>query len=305
MTGLYVQLDVDYFTDDEFIEAGPLAEVLYIRSLCFAKRKMTDGVITSAQLATIGFGIPNLKKHVTALERVGLWTIDDGCWTIKGYLKRNQSKQEIESVKALAREAGEAGNHERWHRPPDGKQSPKCRLCRANWIGSPIAPPMGVTKRVGSPDTETQEETDTDTKSSSSTRSGGSTTQVGPFDKPEPDDDEKRVTLAIARYANLVAADKHNPGAYAHTITKNALSDGLRDQMTLGAKLHPTFDADQLADWQISAVNGHSTRATVPAWTADVDCQVCDGTGYEPDDDNRTVHPCPCRTNPKASLHAN
>lgn len=155
MSGLFVPLDVEYPSDDEFIEAGYVAELLYIRALCFAKRKQTDGSITRSQLPSVALGIPAAKKHAQKLVDVGLWTTTDDGWNIPAYLKRNPSKEEIETTKALAKEAGERGNHERWHIGEDGKPSSKCRLCRADRIGktsgNPIGSPMGGSNRGRSP----------------------------------------------------------------------------------------------------------------------------------------------------------
>ena len=168
MAGLYLPLDVDYFDDEQFIEAGPMAELLYIRGNCFIKRKMLDGKIKRAHLSIIGRGIPNVAKHAQRLVEVGRWRATSEGWTVPAYLKRNPSKAEVEAGQELAREAGVRGNHERWHVGPEGKPSPKCPLCRREAIGSPD---RGA-NRVGSPmtKTETEPKTETDTETSESTQ---------------------------------------------------------------------------------------------------------------------------------------
>ena len=45
MSGLFVPLDVEYDSDDKMIEAGPMAELLYVRGMAFAKRTGSDGNI--------------------------------------------------------------------------------------------------------------------------------------------------------------------------------------------------------------------------------------------------------------------
>lgn len=134
---LFVPLDVEYASDDEFLEAGPLAELLYIRSLCFCKRKMTDGKVKRSQLQVVAGNIPNAAKHAAKLVDVGLWVLDVDGWDVPAYLKRNPSKLEVETERDLAREAGIRGNHERWHVAPDGKPSAKCPICREQMVGSP------------------------------------------------------------------------------------------------------------------------------------------------------------------------
>lgn len=147
--GLFIPLDVEYFSDEEFIEAGPMAELLFIRANCFIKRKRLDGVIKKNQLVQFAHGIPQPKRAVRALIEVGLWEEHGETWTVPSYLKRNPSKKEIETKAELAKESGEYGAHERWH-VQEGRKSPKCRFCIAERMGTPIDPP----NRVGYPTTE-------------------------------------------------------------------------------------------------------------------------------------------------------
>lgn len=135
MSGLFLPLDVEYASDDEFIEAGPLAELLYIRAACFIKRKSLDGRLKRSQLSVVAGNIPQPAKHAAQLVEVGLWVDEGDSWYVPAYLKRNPTKADIEVGKAIQREAGERGNHERWHTGPDGKPSGKCRLCRLERVG--------------------------------------------------------------------------------------------------------------------------------------------------------------------------
>lgn len=197
MAGLFIQLDVEYASDDEFIEAGPMAELLFVRGLCFMKRKKTDGKVKRVQLPNVAGNIPNAAKHAQSLVTVGLWEVTQDGWYCPSYLKRNPSKADIELEQEMAKEAGEKGNHERWHIGADGKPSAKCRLCRADRIAPPIAPPMGAANRVGSPETETEEETQTEPETETTTPSS----QVTQPADPAPGDDR----LAINKIILLVA----------------------------------------------------------------------------------------------------
>jgi hypothetical protein len=127
MVTLYVPLDVNYFEDDKIIRAGPLAELLYVRSLAFAKRNGSDGRITLEQLRYITDGIPNRHRYVTRLTQVGLWEVNGDGWYIAAWLKRNPKAAEVHQVRSRA---GLAGNHRRWHVGPDGVPSHTCELCR-------------------------------------------------------------------------------------------------------------------------------------------------------------------------------
>jgi hypothetical protein len=272
----------ELWTDPEFVECSAMARILFVASLNFAS---DYGVLPDKP--------KQLKMQCLAGDSVDIDALIGELIEHDFYIRRHAP----DGAKVLVIRTFCA--HQRVDKPQPGKWGNPHEWCN---------PPLDVetfdadSQNIPGtiPEPSQREGKGREGKGSFLQSSDIITTPVD-----NSDDDEKLITLAIARYANLVAADKHNPGAYAHTITKNALTDGLREQIRIGARIHPTFDADQLADWQWCAVNGHSTRATVPAWSADLDCQVCDGTGYEPDDDTRTVHECPCRTNPKASLHAN
>lgn len=157
---LYVQLDVNYYHDDEFLQAGALGELLYIRSLCWCKANKTDGKIARAQLALFAHGIP--KRCAQLLVDQKLWVETKNGWTVPAYLKRNKSKAEIETASELAREAGVRGAHERWHIPPEGSPSSKCPLCVGERMGSPHRGANGVA--YPTPETETTPETKPETK---------------------------------------------------------------------------------------------------------------------------------------------
>lgn len=89
--GLFVPLDVNTPDDPKILAAGDRGELVYYRSLCLAKRCMSDGFIATEQLRLLGA----TAKDAGALERTGLWVAVDGGWTIPGFLKRNKSAAEI------------------------------------------------------------------------------------------------------------------------------------------------------------------------------------------------------------------
>ena len=160
MARLFLPLDIEYASDDEFIEAGPLAELLFIRASCFIKRKRQDGQLRHNQLPLISNGIKASRQHAAKLVEVGLWIDEGDHWFVPSYLKHNPSNAEIKASTDIAKEAGIKGNHERWHVGEGNKPNSKCPICVAervaNPIGPPIAPPIGGGNRVGSPTTETE-----------------------------------------------------------------------------------------------------------------------------------------------------
>jgi hypothetical protein len=127
MANLYVPLDVNYAEDDKIVDAGPMAELLYVRSLAFAKRARTNGHIRESQLSIVAARIPRARALAARLVDVHLWERDDSGLYIRAWLKRNLPVDEIAAAKSAA---GALGNHRRWHLPPDGQPNPECAHCR-------------------------------------------------------------------------------------------------------------------------------------------------------------------------------
>ncbi len=131
MPGLFVPLDVNYADDDKIVEAGPMAELLYVRSLAFAKRDRHDGHIRDGQLPIVGARIPRQRQLVDRLVDVGLWERNGSGLYIAAWLKRNLPAEQVTAKKSAA---GARGNHVRWHLPPDGEPSADCEHCRKEGI---------------------------------------------------------------------------------------------------------------------------------------------------------------------------
>ena len=140
---LHVQLDVEYASDPKIIDAGPMAELLYVRALCFAKKRPDDGRLTRSQLTRFAAGIPSPMRHAAKLVEVGAWVETPDGWQIAAWLKRNKSAERIARDTAAKRLKSLMGNHERWH-VKEGKFDPTCELC------NPHSDPRG------DPNSETQ-----------------------------------------------------------------------------------------------------------------------------------------------------
>lgn len=168
--GLYVRLNAEYPTDDEFIEAGPMPELLYVRALCFCKRKLIDGVISAKQLPAIAMGIPSPKRHAKTLVSVGLWEETDEGWLVVGWLKWNKSAKEVQSDRETRQIASAKANHAQYHLPSDGKPgkpSTRCDYCKAEGLvdvpksdpkSEPPTDPDALRSRLPKPKTETETE---------------------------------------------------------------------------------------------------------------------------------------------------
>ena len=105
----FVPLEVDFPDNPRVIGAGPMAELLYMRGLCWAKGHQSDGLLDERQLPRIGFGIPDVDQHAAALVEHGLWAQAEGGYQIIGFLERNPSAEELKKVREMKQKAGAAG----------------------------------------------------------------------------------------------------------------------------------------------------------------------------------------------------
>lgn len=103
--GSYAPLSAHYYKDDAIAEAGPMAELLYVRGLAFCADVLSDGFISDTQLARfVGVGISNPRKHAERLILVGLWEKAEpdllGCegtgYVVKAWAKWNLTKAQIQ-----------------------------------------------------------------------------------------------------------------------------------------------------------------------------------------------------------------
>jgi outer membrane biosynthesis protein TonB len=230
MSGLFIQLDAEYATDEEFIEAGPHAELLYIRALAFCKRKMLDGRFTRNQLAAVALGIPNPRKAADALVAVGLWSVTAEGWEIPAWLKRNKPAAQIVEEREMRRMASVEANHAQHHVGEGKRPSPKCELCRSG--KAPKSAPKSEANRTVWDSTEEEPEPEPEEQP-----------QPQPQEEPEPypeksssklklvepaavDDDDFRTTATIAA---LAIAKKHraeDESSYARSTLGNFENDG-------------------------------------------------------------------------------
>lgn len=114
--GSYAPLSARYYQDDAVAVAGPMAELLYVRSLAFCASQLSDGFVSDVQLTKfVGIGIPTVKRHAQRLCDVGLWVrVEDDLlgggqgYRVSAWLKHNLSRAEIEAKqrKDAERKAG-------------------------------------------------------------------------------------------------------------------------------------------------------------------------------------------------------
>jgi hypothetical protein len=101
--GVYAPLSSRYYMDDAIDQAGPDAELLFLRGLAFSSAAIADGFISARQvIRAVGIGLPDAEESAKTLAEVGLWIPDDSrCgYTIRSWLKWNRSRAEIEALAA-------------------------------------------------------------------------------------------------------------------------------------------------------------------------------------------------------------
>jgi hypothetical protein len=103
--GAYVPLAAQYFMDDAILEAGPDAELLFVRCLSFLASVSSDGFVTDRQMQTIvGLRLRNVPKRVSSLQEVGLLEAVEGGFMVRSWTKWNKSAEEIGKLLARDRE---------------------------------------------------------------------------------------------------------------------------------------------------------------------------------------------------------
>ena len=87
---MYVPLSTSFFMDDDVLNVGESAGWLYLRMLAQAKALESDGVLTERQV--LALNVPDVRKRLADLLAVGLIIADGDVFTIRGFLKWNESK---------------------------------------------------------------------------------------------------------------------------------------------------------------------------------------------------------------------
>lgn len=123
--GEFVPLDVNYAHDRAIRQAGPSAELLFIRAMTYARRMKTNGYVPDYDLPVIGVGIPKIERHAAELVRVRLWSTAAGGWKFRSWEKWNPVSDADRQVRQS--KGGRLGNHNRWH--VGGVTSDDCEFC--------------------------------------------------------------------------------------------------------------------------------------------------------------------------------
>ena len=130
----WVKIDDQFSEHPKVMQAGPLASWLYVRSLCYTAKYLTDGFIpqsSAEQLAMFAGSSPELLEK---LVECSLWERRNGGYQIHDYLDYNPTGAQVKAERAAAAE--------RMRQKRDGKSmfartSPELR---PNFAGSSSPP---------------------------------------------------------------------------------------------------------------------------------------------------------------------
>lgn len=149
--GPYVPLAANYYMDDAILEAGPEAEILFVRIISFLASVPSDGFITERQLHTIvSLGLRNVGRRVDSLLRAGLLVEQSGGYLARSWQKWNRSTEEIGRLLAKDRErkaqdSGPKGVNST--RNPDGIRQDSTLQSSTEQSSTEHTTPNGVVKR--------------------------------------------------------------------------------------------------------------------------------------------------------------
>jgi hypothetical protein len=75
--GLYAKIACSLPDDPKIIRAGPMGELLYIRSVLWCREHLTDGVIERPVVPRLTIGFPHPSRAISRLLAANLWTTHD------------------------------------------------------------------------------------------------------------------------------------------------------------------------------------------------------------------------------------
>jgi hypothetical protein len=163
--GNYVPLDVNYVRDSAIRRAGEAAELLYVRSLAYAKGARSCGLVPDYDLPVVAIGLRGVTKRVAQLVANGLWIETDGGWQIRSWARWNDDHDALTSELS---DSGVWGSHQRWH-VKGGKPSADCVHCLDNPPNTPPISPTPVAPHLGGANSKGREGKGRETSTPSAT----------------------------------------------------------------------------------------------------------------------------------------
>jgi hypothetical protein len=102
----WIRLSANYMNDPRIIQAGPNAELIWLRGLSVARQMKTDGLLSKTWMAHVGRDIQNRQRSIHRLLEVGLWEETESGFSIPfdRWSRWQTTQDQIEHQRKLARE---------------------------------------------------------------------------------------------------------------------------------------------------------------------------------------------------------
>ncbi len=110
---VYVPLDANYLRDPRIRKAGPDAELLFIRSLAYAKAGETDGMVWDYDLDAVATGLRRVPDRVAALVREKAWEPRESGWFICGWFNWNEPTSKLRARRQSQAVGAAKTNHQK------------------------------------------------------------------------------------------------------------------------------------------------------------------------------------------------
>lgn len=105
MSRIWVKLDATYIEDERIMEAGALAELVFVRSLAYCRRRVTDGAVSNAAARSLCNGVPESPETlIEALVASGLWLVAESGWRVRSYDSWQQTSEVLKAEAARKKE---------------------------------------------------------------------------------------------------------------------------------------------------------------------------------------------------------
>jgi uncharacterized phage protein (TIGR02220 family) len=143
----WVRLDDSFADHPKLKRAGPLAQLVQVRALCYAGRYLTDGFVPHSvvrdflwgfdEIGVLTGGIPGLvdvgqdAEHIDWAERLvenGVWSEVEGGYMIHDYLRYNPSKKDVLRLRRVRQHAGKKGGSRKAKGEANAKRLPHALL---------------------------------------------------------------------------------------------------------------------------------------------------------------------------------
>ena len=136
MSRPWVKIDATYVEDDKIMAAGALAELVFIRSIAYCRRRFTDGRISPAAVLSLTLGVPESSATlVEALVANRLWVVDDGGgWRVVNYDRWQMTTEKL--ANDAERKRADREKRQKRQRPDSSAgratDAPRTRGCRSS-----------------------------------------------------------------------------------------------------------------------------------------------------------------------------